>query len=253
MAEWFMQAAGGVRFDWGATGAAQLGADCACLVLVDVLCFATSVCVAVERGIQVYPVPAGDESAAQLAAEVDAVLAVDRHATSKEHPWSLSPAALRQAPTPPRLVLPAASAAIAAARPDLPVVAACLRNASPVGNWLAERGYGTVDRPVAVVAAGEQWPDGTLRPALEDAIGAGAVITALAEAGPITISPEAAGVRAMYLHTGDIDVTVTTCASGRQLGESGFAADVEIAVEVDTSTMVPVLVDGAFTAADQHA
>ncbi|HRD61661.1 MAG TPA: 2-phosphosulfolactate phosphatase, partial [Nocardioides sp.] len=44
-----------VRFDWGPTGAAAIaeGADVA--VVVDVLSFTTTLCVAVERGMTVLP------------------------------------------------------------------------------------------------------------------------------------------------------------------------------------------------------
>ncbi|MEV0095209.1 hypothetical protein [Streptomyces sp. NPDC050738] len=88
-------------------------------------------------------------------------------------PWSLSPAALRRAPFVPRLVLPSPNgSAIAAAAGESAVLAGSLRNASAVGRWLADRGYGTLDRPVAVIASGERWPDGSLRPALEDLLGA---------------------------------------------------------------------------------
>jgi 2-phosphosulfolactate phosphatase len=38
------------------------------------------------------------------------------------------------------------------------------------------------------------------------------------------------------------------CSSGRELIEQGFAEDVAIAAELDSSTAVPVLRDGAFTA-----
>ncbi|MDW4906865.1 2-phosphosulfolactate phosphatase [Streptomyces sp. ADMS] len=104
-----------------------------------------------------------------------------RRSVSPGPPWSLSPAALRRAPFAARLVLlsPNGSAISAAAGDTTRVVAACLRNATTVGAWLAERGYGTAERPVCVIAAGERRPDGSLRPALEDLLGAGAVVASL--------------------------------------------------------------------------
>jgi hypothetical protein len=45
----------GVRFDWGAVGAARAGERTGVLVVVDVLSFTTAVTVAVERGVAVNP------------------------------------------------------------------------------------------------------------------------------------------------------------------------------------------------------
>lgn len=62
-----------------------------------------------------------------------------------------------------------------------PVVAGCLRNAPAVARWLLAEGYGGTDAPIGVVAAGERWPDLTLRPAVEDLLGAAAVLDGLSE------------------------------------------------------------------------
>ncbi|MGY1751678.1 2-phosphosulfolactate phosphatase [Blastococcus sp. SYSU D01042] len=237
------QQAHDVRFDWGATGAAALHTDDGPLVVVDVLSFTTSVSVAVERGTAVLPVAWCDARAETLARDRDARLAVGRRDVTPDHPWSLSPAALRAAPAPGRLVLPSPNgSAIAAAAGGGTVVAACLRNASAVAGWL-EGGS-----PVTVIAAGERWPDGTLRPALEDLLGAGAVIAALLERTGVRPSPEAAAAAAAFQATRSVPDAVRGCASGIELTASGFAADVEIAVEVDRSRVVPVLRDGAFSA-----
>ncbi|MGW6024962.1 2-phosphosulfolactate phosphatase [Streptomyces sp. NPDC055099] len=246
--EWSAQDAYAVRFEWGPEGARRLmaGGDVACLVVVDVLSFTTAVSVAVEAGTKVFPYAWRDESAVAFARERDAALAVGRRGVTEGSPWSLSPAALRRAPFTPRLVLPSpnGSAIAAAAGSSGVVVAGCLRNAAAVGSWLAGQGYGAPDRPVAVIAAGERWADGSLRPALEDSLGAGAIVSAIRGA---ELSPEAAVAAATYTSCGDVASAVADCASGRELRSYGFAEDVAVAVEVEASEGVPVLVDGAFS------
>lgn len=244
-----MQAGHGVRFEWGPVGAALLARDAACLVVVDVLSFTTSVTVAVESGTRVFPCRWRDETAAVFADTVDASLAVGRSKATEASPWSLSPAALRRAPFTPRLVLPSPNGStIAAAAGESTVVAGSLRNATAVGRWLADRGYGTVERPVAVIASGERWPDGSLRPALEDLLGAGAVIAALRRYGRDQLSPEAAMAAAAFEGARNIGATVADCASGRELIEWGYADDVAVATELDACEVVPILTGGAFAA-----
>lgn len=251
MAEWFAQSAHGVRFDWGLAGAAALTSSSSCLVIVDVLSFTTSVTVAVEAGMRVFPYAWRDETAADFARQHQARLAAGRRTMSADSPWSLSPASLRRAPFTARLVLPSPNgSAISAAVSDggATVIAACLRNVNAVGRWLAEHGFGTPAQPVTVIAAGERWPDGDLRPALEDLLGAGAVIAAMHEHGMGLLSPEADAARACFDATADLASAVTNSASGRELAEGGFSGDVAIAVEVNSCRLVPVLTDHAFTA-----
>lgn len=259
---WSAQSAYAVRFEWGPEGARRLvaGGDVACLVVVDVLSFTTAVSVAVDAGTKVFPYAWRDESAVAFAAERDAELAVGRRAMTAGSPWSLSPAALRRAPFTPRLVLPSPNgSAIAAAvgASGAVVAAGCLRNAAAVGSWLAGQGYGVPERPVAVIAAGERWSDGGLRPALEDLLGAGAIVSAVVSAlvsarvpppSGAGISPEASAAAASYASCADVASAVADCASGRELRGHGFAEDVAVAVEPEASERVPVLVDGAFTA-----
>ncbi|MFI9407778.1 2-phosphosulfolactate phosphatase [Nocardia sp. NPDC052316] len=246
--EWSKQLSWGVRTEWGLAGARALGPESAALVVVDVLSFTTSVSVAVEAGTRVFPYPWRDETAAAFAASRDARLAVGRTAVSAQQPWSLSPAALRRAPAPARLVLPSPNgSAISASVGGVPVIAACLRNASSVARWMVEQGWGTTERPIAVIAAGEHWPgQDVLRPAIEDWFGAAAVISALAARGAGPLSPEAAAAKSCFDATGDVPQLVAECASGRELAAIGFADDVAVATEIDVSTTVPVLVDGSF-------
>jgi 2-phosphosulfolactate phosphatase len=242
----FGQFDGDVRFEWGPTGATRLGDDAACLVVVDVLSFTTSVTVCVGRGMRVFPHRWDDAGAEAFAARHDAELAVRRRDVSAEHPWSLSPAVLSTAPVTPRLVLPSPNGSTIAAGGRGAVVAASLRNAGAVGGWLLAHSYGTSSHPVVVIASGERWPDGSLRPALEDGLGAGAVIAHLESAG-CTLSTEARAMASVFRATPDVGAAVRSCGSARQLVNAGFGGDVEVAAHLDCDRSVPVLRDGAFS------
>jgi 2-phosphosulfolactate phosphatase len=254
--DWWSQRAYGVRFDWGHAAAATLAGPGACLVIVDVLAFTTAVSVVTEAGIKVFPYQWRDETAAVFARQHEAQLAAGHRTPDAAAPWTLSPAALRRAPFTPRLVLPSPNGSAIAATASgsgATVVAACLRNAGAVGEWLAAQRFGTPERPVIVIAAGERWPDGSLRPGLEDLLGAGAVLAALRTAlSPQALSPEATVAAACYAAAGDVPSAIRDCASGHELTERGFAEDVAIAAEIDACRVVPVLTDGAFTAASQR-
>ena len=125
---------------------------------------------------------------------------------------------------------------------------ACLRNATAVADALAPallRGAA-----LAVVASGERWPDGSLRPAAEDVWGAGALLSALVGRGVTGLSPEAGlALAAWRAVAADPVAALRGCAGGRELAAAGFADDVEVAAAVDVSAAVPVLRDGAFRAA----
>jgi 2-phosphosulfolactate phosphatase len=245
-----LQAGTSVRFEWGINGAAELARSCAALVLVDVLSFSTAVSVAVSRGIRVHPFPWGEQAQA-YADRVGAAVAVGRNAVSARRPYSLSPAALANAPVVSDLVLPSpngSAISAAAASTGLPVVAGCLRNASAVGRWLRNQSFGTPDAPIGVIAAGERWPDGHLRPCVEDLLGAAMVIDTLADDDAL-LSVEAAVALAALTGVPDVAGAVRGGESGRELLDRGFAGDVELAVEVNCSQVVPMLTAGAFAPA----
>ncbi len=246
----FSQPGSGVRFDWGLTGAGELDRVCAVLVVVDTLSFTTAVTVAVERGMRVHPFPWGD-TAEEYAGRVGARVAAGRRSATPDRPWSLSPAALLRAPAVPDLVLPSPNGSAicaAAGATGIPVLAGSLRNARVVRRWLRRHGYGTTARPVGVVAAGERWPDGTLRPAVEDLLGAAAILDGLSGV-PGGLSVEAAVALAAYAAVPDVAAAVRGSVSGRELVGMGFAADVEVAVARDVSDAVPLLRHGAFSQA----
>ena len=225
------------------------GADVA--VVVDVLSFTTTLTMAVERGIRVHPYPWRDEGAEAYAAERDAVLAVGRPETvheAGERRVTLSPASLEQVTGVDRLVLPSPNGSTIAfllAESGAVVVGASLRNAPAVAAWLAP--YVADGATVAVVAAGERWPDGSLRPAVEDLWGAGAVVGALPAPDA---SPEARVAAAAFAAVRpSLAEELAACAGGVELAEKGFARDVGLAAEHGVSRVVPVLEGDAFVAA----
>ena len=228
-----------VALEWGPVGAKLLAETCDVLVVVDVLSFSTSLTVAVEQGAKVWP-HTGGESAGQLARDIDAVLAGNR---SSHDGMTLSPASLRDLSPDARIVLPSpngSSIAFAAVNGARPVVAGCLRNASAVARHLRD------SERIGLVPAGERWTDGSLRPAYEDLVGAGAVVDRLRGLDPgLELSPEAEAAALAFRSLRPLE----SCTSGIELVERGFAEDVRIASEVDASTAVPALVEGRFVAA----
>jgi 2-phosphosulfolactate phosphatase len=226
------------RFEWGRAGAASLASVVDVLVVVDVLSFSTAVDVAVGRGAVVYPARWRDARSPTVARDVCGVLAVGRSEASPDHPYSLSPQSLSAIPAGSRLVLPSpngASIVAAAVDGDRAILTGCLRNAAAVGRAAGARG-----EVVGVIAAGEQWPDGSLRPALEDLVGAGKILHALG-GNP---SPEASAAIAAAWATTTQDLG--TCTSARELIETGYDRDVAIALMTDVSAVAPLLLDGAF-------
>lgn len=241
--------------EWGPTGAQAVPADYA--VVVDVLSFTTTLSVAIERGIEVFPFRWRDSRAAEHAVRHGATLAVGRfEALSRgdARHVSLSPASLSEVEGIERLVLPSpngSTIAFALADSGAQVLGACLRNADAVTRWLAPKVADGAS--VVVVPAGERWYDGTLRPAVEDLWGAGAVLGGLvgeAETGTET-SPEARMAVAAW-RAARMPADLLRCASGLELTDVGFVADVEIAAQHDVSEVVPVLVDESFRDGADH-
>ncbi len=233
--------------EWGPTGATAVPADYA--VVVDVLSFTTTLSVALERGIEVFPFRWRDSRAAEHAMRHGATLAVGRfEALSRgdARHVSLSPASLSEVEGIERLVLPSpngSAIAFALADSGAQVVGACLRNAGAVARWLGPQVADGAS--IVVVPAGERWYDDTLRPAVEDLWGAGAVLAGLVPQHEDDASPEARMAVAAW-QAARLPEDLLRCASGVELTEAGFVADVEIAAQHDVSEVVPVLVGESF-------
>jgi len=230
-----------VRFEWGLPGLRATGAD-AIVVLVDVLSFTTSVSVACGHGAIVFPCEWDEQRACELAAREQARVAA-RRGNERADRFTLSPESLLASTSDLRLVLPSQNGSVVAheaMRASRRIVAASIRNAVAVGRWLSHQ-----QAPVAVIAAGERWEDGTWRFAVEDLIGAGAVIANLQG----DRSPEAASAAAAFdAARGDLLTTLRECSSGRELVKRGFDADVALAAELGVEEAVPLISGGAFQA-----
>jgi 2-phosphosulfolactate phosphatase len=234
-----------IRFDWGPNGLRTLAPISDTVVIVDVLRFTTAVDVAVGRGALVYPYRWADDGAVAFAHEIGGLVAVPGLEPDADHPWSLSPAALARLPAGSQLVLPSPNGSAlafgAAEHGARMVLAACLRNAVSIGSHLMAAGGS-----VAVIAAGERWRGqrGPLRPAVEDLLGAGAVLAHL-PAGEC--SPEARAAAAAFDGLrDDLLGALLASGSGRELVARGWTTDVEWAADHDSSRAVPVLDGGAF-------
>jgi len=240
------------RLEWGLVGAGLLGPASTASVVVDVLSFTTTLSVAADRGAMVHPYAwdhRGAGGAERFAASVDATLAVGRR-EARPGQVSLSPASVRAASRLDRLVLPSPngstiSAALAAA--GCTVLGAGLRNRLAVAQAVSELLTADPANSVALIPAGERWPDGSLRPAVEDFWGAGGVVAALEDLGHASVSEEARAAATAYrLVEARVGEALAACSSGRELIDAGYAGDVAIAAELDSSRSVPRLVGGAF-------
>ncbi|MEZ2390505.1 2-phosphosulfolactate phosphatase [bacterium RCC_150] len=233
-----------VRFEWGLDGARAIAPGAELAVVVDVLSFTTCVSVAVDRGAAVFPYPLKDAGAEDFAIKHSARLARPRGSGGLD----LSPGSLRDAANLGRVVLPSPNGSALAFElaGSVPlVVAVSLRNAAATADWaLAAL---SPDAVVAVIAAGERWPNGMLRFAVEDQLGAGAFIAGLAAAGRDVMSPEALMAAAAFNAAEPrLAELLRDCTSGRELIAEGYANDVEIAAGLDAGYAVALLRDGAF-------
>ena len=204
------------------------------------LTFTTCVDVALGAGVTILPYYWDDPTAAEYAARHHAELAGKRRLAR----YSLAPESYADAPAGLRCVLPSPNGArttLEASAKSGVVLAACLRNARAVA--AAARGLG---RTVNVIPCGERWPDGSLRPALEDALGAGAVLAHL----ELDRSVEAEAFVTVYeRHKDELQQVLAQTGSGRELEGRGHVRDKVYAAALNVSTVVPRFDGVAFVAA----
>jgi 2-phosphosulfolactate phosphatase len=224
----FSQKAWACRCEWGPRAVTAL-APADVTIIVDVFSFTTCVDVATSRGAAILPYAWDDPSAAEFAEAQGAELAGRR----RQARYSLAPASYLEAPRGLRCVLPSpngAQVSLAAAPVGSVLLAGSLRNARAVAEAAQRMGSS-----FNVIPAGERWLDGSLRPALEDWLGAGAILRWLAGSR----SPEAESAVAIFeRHCERLVETLDDCASGRELDERGHQEDKVIAGQLEVSSCV---------------
>ena len=230
----------GVDFGWGLRGLLSLLPTSDVIVIVDVLSFSTAVDIATSRGARILPFPHGQSDAESYASSRGAVLARRRSAGGGQ--FSLSPETFSTVTNGTRIVLPSPNGSrLSRETGGVPTFAGCLRNAAATA-----QASSTPGSSIGVVAAGERWPDGSLRPAIEDLLGAGAIIQNMT-ARP---SPDAEAACAAFHALRDrLQDVIRDSQSGRELIEAGYAGDVEIAVELDASRTAPFLHSDGYSSA----
>ena len=235
----FNQSRYNVRFEWGAEGVHRMAPLSNVIVIIDVLSFTTCVEIACSRKAKVFPYRFKDNSAGLFAKSVKALSAKKRGETP-----SLSPGSLFTLEQKSRIVLPSpngSTCTVIAKESNVCTIAGCLRNAFAVSNYIKSHYPNQV---ISVIACGGHWMNGTLRPAIEDLIGAGAI---LSEFDQSKLSPEAKiAVSAFRNVEHNLKETLRECSSGRELTEKGFPEDASIASELNISGVVPVFYDEAY-------
>lgn len=237
------------RLVHGREGLDRIAPHVAVVVIVDALRFSSAVSAAVESGASVIPARWADDRATEIAAANNAVLAGMR----EDGGPSLSPTDLLTLRAGIRLVLPSPNGATltlaAAEHPGTAVLAGCFRNATATARRARELAAGG---PIGIVACGEFWPGKVWRPAIEDLLGAGAVLAALDPAGAVTApmcSPDAAAARAAFVAARPLLVEhLLGSSSGRELAGFGFTDDVHTSAAHDAADVAAQLVNGTFVA-----
>ena len=217
-----------IRCEWGEGGVLGLSPTSDVVIIVDVLSFSTCIDIAVARGAAVYPYLWKDGRAGEFAIAMDAELAAPGGAGG----FSLSPASFVDVPTGTSVVLPSPNgASLSLVTRDTITLTGCLRNASAVAE--AARRLG---KRISVIPAGERWADNSLRPSLEDWLGAGAIINELSG----SFSPEAQATLDVYRAPGaELAQKIWNSVSGVELIERGYETDVALASEIGRELQRP--------------
>ncbi|HMS34026.1 MAG TPA: 2-phosphosulfolactate phosphatase [Ignavibacteria bacterium] len=226
-----------IRSEWGINGIETLARVSDVIIIADILSFSTSVDIAVSRGAIVFPYFYKNGSAVDFAFSKNAILAEsDKLASDK---YTLSPASLINIPANTKIVLPSPNGStLSLSTGTTLTLSGSFRNAKAVAEFAMSKG-----KQISVIPAGEKWTDGSVRYAVEDLAGAGAIISFLKG----KLSPESRSALAVYksIET-ELKEQIEKCVSGKELIERGFGKDIDLASDFNVSSCVPGMINGAY-------
>lgn len=224
------------RFEWGLQGVLKLSEISDITVIIDILSFTTCVEIATNKGAEILPYQYNDFSNLKnYALENNAIIAEKR----SKNTLSLSPNSLLNIEKNTKLILPSPNGStLSLSSKSKYTFACCLRNYQAVAEYINKIGG-----KVAIIASGEKWEDNSLRPAIEDLLGAGALISKLKG----SLSPESEIAKSVFeSNTNKVSDLIKESISGQELIEKGYPEDVELATELNISNCVPLLKNNSY-------
>lgn len=233
-----------VRLEWGEQGIKNLAPHTDATVIVDVLSFTTCVDIALSRNAIILPYlwqaqSDGDTllSLEDFAHREQAIIARKRSESAQG--YSLSPSSLLTIPPETRLVLPSpnGSTLTLSAAAYGSTYAGCLRNAAALADHLNQH-----HTSLTIIPSGERWQDGSLRPAIEDWLGAGAIIAGLSGRK----SSEAQLAEAAFRHCDNLSQLIHDSASGLELINRGFVQDIAASLQLNSSRVIAAFTDNYY-------
>jgi 2-phosphosulfolactate phosphatase len=233
-----------VQLAWGRRGAEAAAERADILVVVDTLRFSTAAATAVHHGALIYPCPVDEALVTALAQRVGGEVAFQRHPASTSARFSLSPRSYLAVEPGTRVVLPSPNGSTCCQYgPRTPALfVGALVNAQAVAGAVSHLLTTQPQLNVTVLACGERWripaEEGVLRFALEDYLGAGAVLSALPFSQ--TVEAQACGATFRAMHD-RLEAILWECESGQELLTKGLGEDVRHAAQLNVYDTAPVL------------
>ncbi|KAA3634503.1 MAG: 2-phosphosulfolactate phosphatase [Calditrichaeota bacterium] len=232
------------KLEWGVEGAIRAASRGDILVIVDILSFSTTTTYAVSQGATVYPCTKTDDMES-LAEKFHAKIAYSRTDAASKGIYSLSPITFDSISPGEAVILPSLNGSNCSRLcSDAPYVfIGSFLNVSAIADVISTLITKT-DIDVTVVACGErEKKSNELRPAIEDYLGAGAIIKKLT----CEKSPEALVCESAFeMNENRVAELIWDSVSGRELRAIGFEDDVTFACKHDFVKTVPYIHQDAF-------